>query len=123
MVQNMRNNYSDWMKNTLRQEVQEWAKEEDPDTDSDGCFHTSTPLIIYQMINENLDVAATISPELVNRALVVSVEEVTNYGQDYRNAIINYKNLYFKNRTAVSRNSMRFLLRSTFKHGLLFWIL
>ena len=49
-----------------------------------------------------LQVAATISPELVNKVLVLSIGEVSKYGQLYRKAIIEYKNKYFKDRQAVS---------------------
>ncbi len=59
------------------------------------------------MIDENLQVAATISPDLTNKVLVLSMGEVGKYGQSYRRAIIDYKNMYFKNRTAVS--SMRYV--------------
>ncbi len=98
----MHKNYSGWMRNTLSQEVEDWKKEEDPEVDNDGCFHTSAPIIIYQMIDENLQVAATISPELINKVLVLSMDEVGKYGQMYRSSIIEYKNKYFKDRTAVS---------------------
>lgn len=44
------------MQNTLSQEVEDWKKEHDPELDNDDCFHTSAPIIIYQMIDENLQV-------------------------------------------------------------------
>ena len=81
--QNMHTNYSEWMRNTLIQEVDDWQKEEDPEVDSDSCFHTSAPIIIYQMIDENLQVAATISPELVNKVLTLSMGEICSYGAKY----------------------------------------
>ena len=99
----MKKNYNDWMKNTLSQEVEDWKKAEDPELDADGYFHTSAPIIIYQMIDENLQVAATISPELVNKVLTLSMSQVGRYGQLYRNSIIEYKTVYFKDRTAISR--------------------
>lgn len=110
-LENMHKNYIDWMRNTLSQEVDDWMKEDDPDIDSDGCFHTSAPIIVYQMIDENLQVAATISPELVNKVLVLSMGEVSNYGQMYRSSIIDYKNRYFKDRTAVIKTKLIRLLK------------
>ncbi len=44
----MQQNYNDWMKNTLGQEVEDWKKQDDPEVDNDGCFRTSAPIIIYQ---------------------------------------------------------------------------
>ena len=100
-LDNMSKNYSEWMRNTLAQEMEDWKKSDDPDTDTDGCFHTSAPIIVYQMIDENLQVAQTISQELVNKVLVLSMEEVIKYGRMYKNGIIEYKNRYFRDRTAV----------------------
>ena len=56
LFQNMHRNYMNWMQNTLSQEVEDWKKEHDPELDNDDCFHTSAPIIIYQMIDENLQV-------------------------------------------------------------------
>ena len=64
------------------------------------------------MVDENLQVAATISPELVNKVLVLSMGEVSQYGQMYRTSIIEYKNKYFKDRTAVSIPFLPQLLKS-----------
>lgn len=89
------------MRNTLAQEVEDWKKEIDPEMDDENCFHTSAPIIIYQMIDENLQVAATISPKLVSKVLVLSMEEVGKYGGMYRSAIVDYKNRYFKDRAQV----------------------
>ena len=55
----MRKNYKSWMRNTLSQEVEDWKKEEDPDVDNDGCFHTTAPVIIYQ-VNQGLRISRTI---------------------------------------------------------------
>ncbi|TRY62619.1 hypothetical protein TCAL_00416 [Tigriopus californicus] len=101
-LQNISANYEEWMRNTLSQEVEDWKKEIDPDMDNESCFHTSAPIIIYQMIDENLQVAATISPKLVNKVLVLSMEEVGKYGGMYRLAIVDYKNRYFKDRAQIS---------------------
>ena len=53
------------------------------------------------MIDENLQVASTISPELTSKVLVLGMTEVTNFGTMYRNAVVDYKNKYFRDRTAV----------------------
>ena len=46
----MADNYSEWMKNTLNLEIEDWRKEGDPELDNESCFHTSAPKIIYQVI-------------------------------------------------------------------------
>ena len=56
------------------------------------------------MIDENLQVAQTISGELVNKVLLLSMEEVARYGKMYKGSIIDYKDRYFKDRGTVSVN-------------------
>lgn len=99
---NMRDNYSSWMTNTIRQEKEEWCSDRDPDMDFDGFFHTSSPVIIYQMVEENLEVSATISQELVYKVLILGIEQVTRYGTMYRTAIQEYKASYFRERSSLS---------------------
>ena len=62
------------------------------------------------MVDENLQVAATISPELTNKVLTLSMGEVSQYGQMYRTSIIDYKTKYFKDRTAVSFSWQKYFL-------------
>ena len=54
---NMRDNYNNWMTNTIKQEKEDWCSDKDPEMDFDGFFHTSSPVIIYQMVDENLQVS------------------------------------------------------------------
>ncbi|CAB4069632.1 EXOC3 [Lepeophtheirus salmonis] len=100
-LNNIEDNYKNWMRNSLAQEVQDWKRREDPDLDIDQCYHTSAPIIIYQMIDEHLQVAATISPELINKVMVLSMTEITNYGDMYQVEIQNYKNTYFNDRRTI----------------------
>jgi hypothetical protein len=53
-------------------------------------------------MDENLQVASTISNELTSKVLVLSMSEVANFGQMYKNSVIEYKNKYFRDRTAVN---------------------
>jgi exocyst complex component 3 len=53
----MHTNYVSWMQKTLAQDVEDWTRETDPDLDNDDRFHTSAPIIVYQMIDENLQVS------------------------------------------------------------------
>jgi hypothetical protein len=55
------------------------------------------------MIDENLQVASTISPELTRKVLMLGINEVTNFGNMYRQSVTDYKNKYFRDRTAVSQ--------------------
>ena len=57
---NMRDNYNNWMTNTIKQEKEDWCSDKDPEMDFDGFFHTSSPVIIYQMVDENLQVSVSV---------------------------------------------------------------
>lgn len=98
----MEKNYLEWMHNTLASEKQEWQSKDDPeDISHDGCFRTSAPVIIFQMIDQNLQVTQTISQELTTQALLLSTEHVIKYGQSYREGIMEFKNKHFEDRSQV----------------------
>ncbi len=61
--------------------------------------------LLLQMMDENLQVASTISPELTSKVLVLSMNEVSNFGRMYQSSVMDYKNKYFRDRTAVRANS------------------
>ena len=52
----MGDNYSEWMKNTLNLETEDWKKDQEPELDNEGCFHTSAPKIIYQVYTLNFEI-------------------------------------------------------------------
>lgn len=96
----MEKNYTDWMDKTVETEKQDWQAEQSPDQD-DQFFHTASPVIIFQMIDQHLQVTNTIKLELTFNALVLSIQQVTSYGQKYRLAIIEFKEKHFKDRSQV----------------------
>merc|ERR1719361_549155 len=94
----MKDNYNEWMKNALNLESGDWKSSQDPELDENNSFHTTAPKIIFQMIDENLQVASTISSEMTNKVFVLSLGEVVNFGNLYREAIVDYKSKYFRDR-------------------------
>jgi exocyst complex component 3 len=100
-LKTMEKNYTEWMLKTLETEKQEWLQTHPPDQD-DQYYHTSAPVIIFQMIDQNLQVTKTIHAELTFLALVLSIQQVTKYGQKYRIGIIEFKEKHFKDRSLVS---------------------
>lgn len=54
----MEKNYNEWMQNTLVSEKQEWRSTNEPQMDS--YLRTAAPVIIFQMIDQNLQVTKTI---------------------------------------------------------------
>ena len=45
-LSNMKTNYETWMTNTIKQEVEDWTGDTQPETDMDNCYYTSTPVLI-----------------------------------------------------------------------------
>ncbi|KAJ8984485.1 hypothetical protein NQ317_006145 [Molorchus minor] len=98
-LRNIEQNYMEWMENTLKSEKDEWRSNIEPHLDS--YSRTAAPVIIFQMIDQNLQVAKTISDELTIKCLNLSIEQVVKFGDSFREAIIEFKNKYFEDRKQV----------------------
>lgn len=56
--QKMESNYMEWMEKTLESERADWDSDRSPDVEPQtNVFHTHTPVIIFQMIDQNLQVS------------------------------------------------------------------
>lgn len=98
----MERNYEEWMNKTVATERQDWLNDSLPEhDDTEKYYHTSAPVIIFQMINQHLQVTNTIHSELTFNALVMSIQQVTKYGGKYRQAIFELKEKHFKDRSQM----------------------
>ncbi|XP_033230784.1 exocyst complex component 3 [Belonocnema kinseyi] len=101
-LKNMYQNYDDWMKKTLDTEKVDWWSGILPEsTTQDIYYHTAAPVIIFQMIDQNLQVTKTISPDLTSKALTLCIEQVTKYADMYFQAILEFKYKHFEDRSRV----------------------
>nr|CAI5864000.1 unnamed protein product [Callosobruchus analis] len=98
-LKNVENNYIEWMQNTLKSEKEEWKSSQEPQFDS--YARTGAPIIIFQMIDQNLQVAKTMSEELTIKCLTLSIQQVINYAEPFQEAIVEFKNRYFEDRKQV----------------------
>ncbi|KAJ3644677.1 hypothetical protein Zmor_022388 [Zophobas morio] len=98
-LKNIEANYIEWMRNTLTSEEQEWRSDVEPT--SDNYSRTAAPIIIFQMIDQNLQVSNTISTEMTCKVLIVSIEQIINYGESYGKAVFDFKTKYFEDRKQV----------------------
>lgn len=102
-LQKMESNYMEWMEKTLESERAEWSGQRAPDVEPHtNAYHTHAPVIIFQMIDQNLQVTKTISKEITFKALLLSIEQVTRYGNMYRDGVIQFKNKHFADRSRVA---------------------
>ncbi|KAK3774856.1 hypothetical protein RRG08_008405 [Elysia crispata] len=83
-LRNMKQNITEWSRNTLRSDLKDWMKGEAPDQDGDGFFNTQLPVIIFQMMEQNLQVANIIGQDLVKKVLELFAEELKRFAQEYR---------------------------------------
>ncbi|XP_014281696.1 exocyst complex component 3 [Halyomorpha halys] len=100
-LKNMEDNYTEWMKKTLQTETNDWSAGIPSEADQEGHFHTAAPVIIFQMIDQNLQVTKTIGQDLTDKALILSMKQVKQYGHLYRNAIVEFKTRHFEDRSQV----------------------
>lgn len=97
----IKNNYKEWMLKTLDTEKTDWYAGTSPEVGPDSCFHTAAPVIIFQMIDQNLQVTKTISQHLTHKALLLSVDSISLYGLSYKEAVIEFKKKHFEDRSKV----------------------
>nr|CAG4642395.1 EOG090X03GO [Evadne anonyx] len=100
-LDNMTRNYSDWMQKALEREARDWRRRVEPESDNDGHYHTEATVIIFQMVEQNLQVSKTVSDDLMMRALNLGLEQIIQYGLLYRDAIILFKSKHFEDRSLV----------------------
>lgn len=99
LFQNVEENYVEWMDNTLKSEKFEWYASHQPRFDV--YSGTSAPIIIFQMIDQNLQVAKTISDEMTFKVLSVSIDQVIKFGHSYRASVMEFRKMYFEDRNKV----------------------
>jgi len=63
LYQTIDGKYRTWRMNALSKEVEEWWKNSSPHSDNEGHFHTEAPIIIFKMVNENLQLAESVGLE------------------------------------------------------------
>ncbi|PVD32690.1 hypothetical protein C0Q70_08135 [Pomacea canaliculata] len=97
-MKNMGQNISEWSRNTLRSDVKDWLKAEEPEADGDGYYNTQLPVIIFQMMEQNLQVAQIISQELVKNVLELFTFELNRFATEYKNEIKIYRERHMADR-------------------------
>ncbi|GCC36987.1 hypothetical protein chiPu_0015487 [Chiloscyllium punctatum] len=81
---------SDWMQKALEAEVNDWYREEEPESDHEGYYHSSLPVIVTQMLEENVQVAMVISDSLRDQMVTMALQELESFLCRFREAVISY---------------------------------
>ncbi|XP_020789338.1 exocyst complex component 3-like protein [Boleophthalmus pectinirostris] len=87
-VSSVRTSVSEWMHKAIQVELQDWQREQEPETDHEGFYHTSLPTIITQMLEENSRVALMIGPSLQERIIQMGLHEIEVLLNRFREALV-----------------------------------
>ncbi|XP_068168842.1 exocyst complex component 3-like protein [Antennarius striatus] len=98
-VQSVRKSVSEWMHKALQVELQDWQRDQEPDTDHEGFYQTSLPTIITQMLEENAQVALMIGESLRDHTIQMGLYEMENLLNRFREALVESGKEHRKNPT------------------------
>ncbi|XP_035499025.1 exocyst complex component 3-like protein isoform X2 [Scophthalmus maximus] len=106
-VQSVRKSVSEWMRKALQVELQDWQRDQEPDTDHEGFYQTSLPTIITQMLEENARVALMIGEALRDQTIQMGLYEMENLLNRFRDALVEFGKEHRRN---MSNNKNKFYL-------------
>ncbi|XP_051830999.1 exocyst complex component 3-like protein [Antechinus flavipes] len=70
---------AEWLQKALDGEVAEWFREQEPDIDPEGFYHSSLPAVVLQILDENIRVTAVISASLQDRIYSMALRELGTF--------------------------------------------
>uniref|UniRef100_UPI00358EA35C exocyst complex component 3-like n=1 Tax=Myxine glutinosa TaxID=7769 RepID=UPI00358EA35C len=97
-LQTLQCNFSAWLTKALETDVRDWSQSQEPEANHHGLFHTSLPGIVFQIMEQNLQVAFQVSSDLSERVLHTALQEVQGFLYRYRMALGTFKQEHVKDR-------------------------
>ncbi|XP_074656333.1 exocyst complex component 3-like [Tubulanus polymorphus] len=97
-LRTMRENFQEWMVNSLKTDKEDWYRDQEPDADSEGFYNTSLPIILIEMIEQSMMVAAHISERLTGKVLILCIDEMEFFAQMYKTELMKYRDKHMANR-------------------------
>lgn len=94
----IKQNLSAWMDRTLAKEKEDWVRFIPPEQDN-GVFISPAPAIIGQMVEQNLSVARTVSPELTTQVMQLCASQIARYADLYAMAVKKLRDQHFLDRS------------------------
>ncbi|KAM6176218.1 exocyst complex component 3-like protein isoform 1-T1 [Erethizon dorsatum] len=79
-----------WLQKALDGEVAEWGREQEPNTDSSGFYHSPMPAIVLQILAENIHLTSMISESLQHRVYGMALSELGTFLRSFSDALIQF---------------------------------
>ncbi|XP_072296653.1 exocyst complex component 3 [Eucyclogobius newberryi] len=97
-IQTFTSNITGWLRKALETDKKDWLKETEPEADQDGFYQTTLPAIVFQMFEQNLQVAAQIDGDFREQVLKLCLKQMNTFLLRYREEAVLYKEEHLRDR-------------------------
>ncbi|KAM9789548.1 exocyst complex component 3 [Neosynchiropus ocellatus] len=97
-IQTFKSNITGWLRKALETDKKDWQKETEPEADQDGYYQTTLPAIVFQMFEQNLQVAAQIDANFREQVLKLCLKQMNTFLVRYREEAVMYKEDHLRDR-------------------------